>query len=58
MLTQALIDHNDSFEKTVKIDDKFSRHGVYTATGFILNMTDGDTANFGISLNGVPVTIK
>ena len=58
MLTQALIDYDDSFEKTVKINDKFSKHGVYTATGFILNMTDGDTINFGISLNEVPAMIN
>ena len=58
MLTQALIDHKDSFEKTVKINDKFSKHGVYTATGFILNMTEGDTANFDVSLNGVPVIVN
>ena len=58
MLTQALIDYDDSFEKTVNINDKFSKHGVYTATGFILNMTDGDTINFGISLNGVPAMIN
>ena len=58
MLTQALIDYDDSFEKTVNINDKFSKHGVYTATGFILNMTDGDTTNFGISLNGVPVMVS
>jgi len=58
MLTQALINHDDSFEKTIKISDKFSEHGMYNATGFILNMTKGATTNFGVSLNGVPIILK
>ncbi len=58
MLTQALINHDDSFEKTIKISDEFSEHGMYNATGFILNMTKGATTNFGVSLNGVPIILK
>ncbi|HJJ22757.1 MAG TPA: SHOCT domain-containing protein [Nitrosopumilus sp.] len=58
MLIQTLIDYDDSFEKTIKISDKFSKHGIYNATGFILNMTKGITTNFGVSLNGVPIILK
>lgn len=52
MLTQSPINYNDSFEKSVKIGDRFSENGVYNATGFILNMTKGFTTNFTISLDG------
>jgi len=58
MLIQALINPDDSFEKTIKIGDQFSEHGIYNATGFILNMTKGVTADFGVSLNGVPIILK
>ncbi len=58
MLLQASINPDDSFEKTIKISDKFSEHGIYNATGFILNMTKGATTGFGVSLNGVPIIQK
>ena len=57
-LTQAKINHNDSFEKIIKINDTFSEHEVYSATGFILNMTKGVTTNFGVSTNGIPIIPK
>lgn len=57
-LTQAIINHDESFEKIVKINDDFSEHGVYNATGFILNMTKGVTTSFGVSLNGIPVNLE
>jgi len=53
LLTQAVINHDDTFEKTIKIGDRFSEHGIYNATGFILNMTKGVTIDFTVSLNGV-----
>ena len=55
MLLQASINPDDSFEKIIRINDKFSKHGIYNATGFILNMTKGATTDFGVSLNGVPI---
>jgi len=58
MLVQAIINPDNSFEKTIKIGNRFSEHGIYNATGFILNMTKGVTTNFGISLNGVPIILK
>lgn len=58
MLTQAITDENYSFEKTIKINEQFTDHGIYSATGFILNMTAGVTTSFGISTNGIPVFIE
>ncbi len=58
VLLQASINPDDSFEKTIRISDKFSKHGIYNATGFILNMTKGATTDFGVSLNGVPIIQK
>jgi len=57
-LTWAKINHEDSFEKIIKINDNFSEHEVYSATGFILNMTKGVTIKFGVSLNGIPIIPK
>ena len=57
-LNQATINYDNTFEKTIKINENFSEHGVYNATGFILNMTKGVTANFGVSLNGVPIILE
>ena len=57
LLTQAMINPDDSFEKTVKIEDRFSKHGMYDATGFILNMTRGVTTDFGIVSDSVPITL-
>jgi len=57
-LTQVKINHEDSFEKIIKINDNFSEHEVYSATGFILNMTKGVTINFGVSSNGIPIIPK
>ncbi len=58
LLTQAVINHDDTFEKTIKIGDRFSEHGIYNATGFILNMTKGVTIDFAVSLNGVPIILN
>jgi len=33
--------------------DKFSKHGMYNATGFIFNMTKGVTVNFEVSSDGI-----
>ncbi len=57
MLTQAITDENYSFEKTIKINEKFTDNGIYNATGFILNMTAGVTTSFGVSTNGHPLIV-
>ena len=55
LLTQAMINHNNTFEKSIKVENKFIESTTYSATGFILNMTKGITANFDVSLNGLPI---
>ena len=52
MITQALINPDNTFDKTITVGDKFSQHGVHEATGFILNMTQGASTEFGVSMNG------
>ena len=56
LLTQAIINPDNSFGGEIKIDNQFIEHGDYTAIGFILNMTDGATTNFDVSLNKIPIT--
>ena len=58
MISQALINSDNSFEKTIKIGDKFTKHGIHDATAFILNMTKGATTEFGVSLNGNPIRMN
>jgi len=50
-LTQATIDYDDTFEKSVEIGNRFTQNGIYNATGFILNMTQGVTSEFNVSFN-------
>ena len=58
LLTQAGINHNNTFEKIVNVENRFTEHGIYNATGFILNMTKGVTADFGVSLNKSPIILN
>ena len=58
MLIQALINPDNSFEKTIKIGDQFSEYGIYNATGFILNMTKGVSTDFELSSNSIPIILK
>ena len=52
LLTQAIIDANNIFEKKVEINNKFTIHGTYNATAFIQNMTAGAKTTFDVSTNG------
>ena len=56
LLTQAIIDDDNSFEREIKIENKFTENGNYDAIGFILSMTKGATTNFDVSLNEIPIT--
>ena len=53
LLTQATINHDETFEKSIIIEDRFTEHGTYSATGFILNMTKGMSTEFDVSLNEI-----
>ena len=48
MLTQALIDQDDTFEKALEIKKDLSKNGSYKVIAFILSMDEGDTTNFEI----------
>lgn len=63
LLTQSLIQSDNTYEKIVKIDKKFSTDGMYNATAFITNITLGKIANFEYAHDGfqdavVPTTSK
>ena len=55
LLTQAIIDDDNSFERKIKIENKFTENGNYNAIGFILSMTNGAMINFDVSLNEIPI---
>jgi hypothetical protein len=46
LLSQAFIQSDDSFEKTISINEKFQISGIYNATAFVLNMTAGKMQSF------------
>jgi len=56
LLSQATINHDDTFKKKVIIENRFVEDGIYKSTGFILNMTKGMTAEFGVGLNEISTT--
>ncbi len=55
LLTQALINPDNTFERSVDINEKFSIHGIYNATAFLVNMTEGSLTRFDFSLDGAPI---
>jgi len=54
-LTQAIINPDNSYQRSVTLDDKFSVHGIYNATAFIQNLTAGAVTKFEFSLDGSSV---
>ncbi len=48
MLAQIITNTDYTFEKKISLDDRFDSIGIYNATGFIQNMTEGITTNFSI----------
>ncbi len=48
MLTQALINQDNTFEKALEIKKDLSKNGSYKVIAFILSMNEGDTTNFKI----------
>jgi len=55
LLTQATINHDNTFEKSIIIKDRFTDYGSYSASGFILNMTKGISTEFTVSLDKIPI---
>ena len=56
LLTQAFIDSDNTFKRSIDTNDKFSISGIYNATGFLVNMTAGSLVRFDYSLDGSPIT--
>jgi hypothetical protein len=55
LLTQALIQPDNTFNRGVDVNTKFSDHGIYNATAFLVNMTEGSQTRFDFSIDGSPV---
>ncbi len=56
LLTQAIIKPDNTFERSVNSNEKFSIHGIYNATAFIVNLSEGAFTIFDYSLEGSPVS--
>ncbi len=56
LLTQALIQPDNTFERIVSTNDKFTNHGIYNSTAFLVNFTEGSLTRFDFSIDGSPVT--
>ncbi len=48
LLTQALIEQDNTFQRSVDTNQKFTKFGLYNATAFIFNMTAGERVTFGL----------
>jgi len=46
LLTQALIKQDNTFQRSIDINQKFVKFGLYNATAFIFNMTTGERVTF------------
>ncbi len=55
MLTQAQIQADNTYERTIIINDKFGVHGIHKTIAFIQNLTAGSSTNFEFSVDGSPV---
>ncbi len=56
LLTQAFIHPDNTFERTVSSEPRFTDHGIHNATAFILNLTKGKIASFDFSVDGsIPI---
>jgi len=52
LLTQAYIQPDDTFQRSLGTDKKFEDHGIYNVTAFILDLTKGKTISFDFSQDG------
>jgi len=54
LLTQAIIKPDNTFERSINSNEKFSIHGIYNATAFIVKLSEGAFTIFDYSLEGSP----
>jgi len=52
LLTQTLIKQDNTFQKSIDINQKFTKFGLYNATAFIFNMTAVDSVTFELFAEG------
>jgi len=52
LLTQALIKQDITFQRSIDINQKFTKFGLYNATAFIFNMTAGEGVTFELFADG------
>jgi len=52
LLTQAYIQPDNTFQRSLDTDKKFEDHGIHNATAFILDLTKGKTTSFDFSQDG------
>jgi len=52
LLTQALIKQDNTFQRSVEINQKFTKFGLYNSTAFIFNMTAGERVTFELFAEG------
>ncbi len=57
LLTQALIKQDNTFQRSIDINQKFTKFGLYNVTAFIFNMTAGERVTFELfDENSLPET--
>ena len=57
LLTQALIKQDNTFQRSIDINQKFTKFGLYNAAAFIFNMTAGERVTFELfDENSLPET--
>jgi len=52
LLTQAFIQPDNTFQRSLDTDKKFEDHGIHNATAFIIDLAKGKTASFDFSQDG------
>jgi len=52
LLTQALIKQDNTFQRSIDINQKFTKFGLYNATAFIFNMTASERVTFELFAEG------
>jgi len=52
LLTQAFIQPDNTFQRSLNADKKFEAHGIHNATAFIIDLAMGQTISFDFSQDG------
>jgi len=56
LLTQALIESDETYQRTVNTAQKFNLEGIYNATAFITHIDEGVTILFDFSIDGSTIS--